>query len=305
MDRLVLTKAVGKRKPNCPSDVLKVQACLNKHSYVTRLKINENGLFDTSTQRALLRFQLVAMGMIPPDGIVDVSGATNVCLRNLTLYQYCCPFPVPPAGEAKSGVLTQADYQQAATTLNCEVPAIKAVAMVEAGRITKRVGNKTVMTDELRAFDSEGRPTILYERKIFQDLTQHLYDVTHHDLSAPHEKGEYNTPSYPKLERAYRLDQDAALKSASWGAFQIMGANHKAAGFSSVQIMVAAMRQSAREHLNAFVNFINNDSNLVNAITKKNWAAFAASYNGKGYKANDYDTKLANAYAEASKPTKK
>jgi hypothetical protein len=136
-------------------------------------------------------------------------------------------------------------------------------------------------------------------------LTQHLYDVTHHDLSAPHEKGEYNTPSYPKLERAYRLDQDAALKSASWGAFQIMGANHKAAGFSSVQIMVAAMRQSAREHLNAFVNFINNDSNLVNAITKKNWAAFAASYNGKGYKANDYDTKLANAYAEASKPTKK
>jgi hypothetical protein len=36
------------------------------------------------------------------------------------------------------------------------------------------------------------------------------------------------------------------------------------------------------------------------ALKKQDWAAFAKAYNGPGYKANKYDTKLAEAYQHFS-----
>jgi hypothetical protein len=49
------------------------------------------------------------------------------------------------------------------------------------------------------------------------------------------------------------------------------------------------------EHLKAFATFVSN-AGLLPALKKKDWAAFAASYNGPEYKQNQYDTKLAQAY---------
>ena len=41
---------------------------------------------------------------------------------------------------------------------------------------------------------------------------------------------------------------------------------------------------------------------MAEALRKKNWAAFAKAYNGPGYAKNQYDTKLAAAYASFATP---
>lgn len=174
------------------------------------------------------------------------------------------------------------DYERAAKLLGTETAAIEAVAEVETSG---------------KAFDDEGRPRILYERHYFHRLTHGRYDHRHPDISNAL-RGGYGkfSAQYGKLEKAYALDPVAALQSASWGRFQIMGKNFHAAGFASVQRFVLALTRSEANHLQAFASFVKADSHLLKALQKKDWATFARSYNGKDYKDNDYDGKLDKAY---------
>jgi len=178
--------------------------------------------------------------------------------------------------------LRDEDYQEAATSLNVEIAAIKAVAEVETSG---------------KAFDENGRPRILYERHYFHRLTDGKYSKKHPDISNATSGGYGKFSSqYPKLERAYELDRDAVLRSASWGRFQIMGNNFQAAGFTSVAWFVLAMTQSESAHLKAFTSFVQSNKSMHTNLRDKDWAAFAASYNGPNYKDNQYDTKMEAAY---------
>ena len=47
------------------------------------------------------------------------------------------------------------------------------------------------------------------------------------------------------------------------------------------------------------------DTFFHKALQKKDRAAFAKTYNGKGYKKNDYDSKLKNAYDKFAKGASK
>jgi biotin carboxyl carrier protein len=184
-----------------------------------------------------------------------------------------------------NGLLVESgDYVQAATSLQCEVGAIKAVAKVESPR------------GSFSTYLGRQLPTILYERHYFRNFTSGQYTSSYPNLSGS--QGNYGLYSaqYPKLEQAMALNQSAALKSCSWGKFQLMGANFTACGFSSVENMVNAMCVSEKEHLKAFVNFIKADSRLLRAIQHKNWATFAYYYNGSHYAENQYDTKMQDAY---------
>jgi hypothetical protein len=174
-------------------------------------------------------------------------------------------------------------YAAAATSLGVDVATIKAVADVETS------GD---------AFDTLGRPRILFERHYFHRLTAGRFDLTHSRVSAK-SAGGYGkfSAQYDKLEEAYALDADAALRSASWGRFQIMGDNFIAAGFPSPQGFVKAMTRSEEAQLQAFVSFVRNRTSMAEALRHKNWAAFAKAYNGPGYAKNQYDTKLASSYA--------
>lgn len=184
--------------------------------------------------------------------------------------------------------LTEANYAQAAEALGVEVAAIKAVAEVETAG---------------EAFDDMGRPRILYERHYFHRLTKGRFDKSDPTLSNK-SGGGYGkfSAQYGKLEDAYKLDPSAALQSASWGRFQIMGSHYAAAGFVSVQAFVDALARSEAAHLQAFVSFVGANSTMKAALQKKNWAAFAKAYNGAGYAKNEYDTKMANAYARLAPP---
>lgn len=181
-------------------------------------------------------------------------------------------------------MLAESDYEAAAKVLGCEVPAIKAVAQVESPR---------------GAFDNFKKhivPSILYERHKFRTFTNNKFSKEYPDLSG--NRGNYGKYSaqYPKLVRAMELDEIAALKSCSWGKFQIMGFNYKAAGFPDVRTMVKAMFKNEKEQLKAFVNFIKDSETRISAIKNKKWANFALNYNGTSYKDYNYDTKMLDQY---------
>ncbi len=170
------------------------------------------------------------------------------------------------------------DYVLAADELDCEVEAIKAVAITETGSVSSyfvKEGNDIV-------------PSILFERHYFHALTGGAYDASHPDVSN-RIRGGYGLfgAQYKKLVEAYKLNPSAALKSASWGKFQIMGKYHKNAGYASVEDFVNALSCSEKNHLKAFVNFIKSDGRLAKAIVEKNWLAFAKAYNGPAQKGYD------------------
>lgn len=178
--------------------------------------------------------------------------------------------------------LSEAAFADAARQLAVEVAAIRAVAEVESPG---------------EAFDEEGRPRILFERHYFHRLTGGRFARQHPELSNPGwgGYGRYRA-QYGKLERAFRLDPSAALQSASWGRFQIMGEHYATLGYASPQAMVQALARSEDEHLRAFVRFLKAHPAMLRALQRKDWAGFARAYNGKGYKKNAYDAKLKAAY---------
>lgn len=177
--------------------------------------------------------------------------------------------------------LTSADFVRAARALGCDVPAIRAVAKVEAPR---------------GAFQLDGLPTILFERHVFSRLTKGRFDVIVPDLSNP-TPGGYGmyADQHARLAIASNLDRDAALQSASWGMFQIMGFNHASAGHATLQSFINAMYAGEPEHLDAFVALIKSFG-LADELRDHRWAAFAKGYNGPGYRANQYDTKIEAAF---------
>ncbi|MGN7786818.1 N-acetylmuramidase family protein [Niabella sp. 22666] len=182
--------------------------------------------------------------------------------------------------------LTEKDYQAAAKLIDCEVAAIKAVAEVESR------GDGFLPT---------GDPKILFERHIFSKRTKGLFDKLFPDISNP-VPGGYGKESdqHKRLFKATTLAREAALESASWGKFQVMGFNYKAAGYKTLQAFINAAYNSEADHLNMFVNFVISN-NLAGFIRAKNWSAFARGYNGPDYKKNNYDVKMAEAYKKYSK----
>lgn len=157
-----------------------------------------------------------------------------------------------------------------------------------------------VLTVETRGFGffHNRRPQILFERHIFHRLTEGKYDNQDSGISNSSPGGYIGGPGeYKRLEKAISLGREAALQSASWGIGQVMGFNYKVTGFNSVEEMVTAMVKNEDSQLQAVANFIKTN-NLAGALQRQSWASFARGYNGRGFKKNEYDTRLAAAYAK-------
>ncbi|EEV6025445.1 N-acetylmuramidase family protein [Escherichia coli] len=177
------------------------------------------------------------------------------------------------------------DYEEAAKELGCEVAAIKAVAKTETGSY----GSYFKFED-----NDDYVPAILFERHHFHKYTNGKYDQFE-DISNP-VAGGYGATSiqYAKLVKAYTLDKKAALKSASWGKFQILASNYATAGYASPEDFVFALSKSEKNQLKAFVSFIKADRVLLHSIRTKDWLSFAQRYNGPRQKG--YDLKMERNY---------
>ncbi len=287
----MISAGVGERQPNAQGDVKTIQSLLNRNlTWIVPTKsLVSDGRCGPATVAAIKAFQGRVMQLSEPDGIVRPNGPTLRCLTG-----HVASLGKAPAKEKheSGGGLTGAEYVEAARLLNCEQAAIKAVAQTETRR---------------SAFDEKGRPTILFERHIFHARTKGKFDREHPELSNK-SSGGYGlfSAQYGRLEKAIALDKKAALESASWGAFQIMGFNHSAAGYpASVESFVDAMKSSERNHLSAFVAFVKADKALLKAIQKKDWRTFARKYNGPKYADNQYDTNMKTNYEQIKRDESK
>lgn len=183
-----------------------------------------------------------------------------------------------------SAGLSVADYERAAQALGCRRQTLQAVAMVES-------------LD--RGMLSSGRVVILFEAHVFSRLTGHRFDASHPAISSPKwDRGLYRggEAEYGRLEEALRLDPEAALRSASWGLFQIMGFNAEKAGFANATHMAFAMQEKEQRHLDAFVSFIRSED-LAQTLVRSDFDAFAKGYNGPRYAENRYPQRMRAALA--------
>jgi hypothetical protein len=153
-------------------------------------------------------------------------------------------------------------------------------------------------------FDPEGFPITLFEAHWFHRLTKGKYTQSHPHLSSVN----WNRKLYGKtwqeekgrLAEACTLDRTAALMSASWGMFQIMGFNYAKCGFKTIQQFVNKMCKDENSQLEVFTGFVI-ESGLADELRDRRWADFARLYNGPSYAINKYDEKLKNAYDKYKK----
>jgi N-acetylmuramidase len=153
---------------------------------------------------------------------------------------------------------------------------------------------------------AERCPPILFERHIFNRLTNGIFDREHPELSNSVPGGYIGgIGEYDRLRAAEELRhnglapaaiEEAALKATLWGLAQIMGMNFSQVGFASVQAMVTAMLDSEDAQLNAFARFLQSNK-LDGALRSHDWASLARGYNGPDYGKNSYDQRLAGNYA--------
>jgi hypothetical protein len=190
---------------------------------------------------------------------------------------------------AKMPKLTEADYAQAAAAVPCPVAAVKTVDIVEAN------GD---------GFLPDGRPKILHEAHIFGSRTGHQYDASYPDISAPDwDTGRQyylgGAAEYDRQARAIKLNREAALESASYGRFQVMGFNWKPLNYAGIETFVLSMN-SERGQLDAFLRYIkvNNLGRYMRDFANlESCKAFARGYNGTG-QVEKYGPWIYNTYRQ-------
>lgn len=187
--------------------------------------------------------------------------------------------------------------------IELSLPVIKAIVTVESAG---------------RGHLKDGRAKILFEgHKLWQWLEKENIDpklsvkgnedILYQKWTKAHYKG--GAREYERLEKARKLNPKAAVYSASWGLFQILGENLtgfiKGRKYKDHEEFEAKQHESEYFHFLDFLEFIKTKKvrgkALIDYVSEKNngnydWESFAYGYNGSGYKQNKYDTRMKAAY---------
>ena len=181
------------------------------------------------------------------------------------------------------------DIRTVARELAVEAAALAAVAHIESGLKPHAM------------VDGRPEPLIRFEGHYFDRRLAGAAreEARRRGLVSP-QAGKVKNPAaqaarWALLARAAAIDRKAAYESASWGMGQVMGAHWAWLGYRSVDALVAEARSGAAGQLRLMARYIDK-AGLAPALRRRDWAAFAHGYNGPGYRANDYDGKLARAY---------
>jgi hypothetical protein len=156
-------------------------------------------------------------------------------------------------------------------------------------------------------FNPSGSPKILFEgHRFWRNLQQAGLDphrfvrgnesILYKRWTKKHYVG--GSGEHYRLQQARKIDETAALKSASWGVAQILGENYAKCGYSSVQDFVAAMQESTQKQVEAFFAFLSYGKQpLIRHLTDDglDLDAFFRGYNGPAYKKNGYPQKYQRA----------
>lgn len=241
-----------------------------------KLGLVADGHFGPKTQAAVIAFQqskgLVADGEAGPRTLAAL-GIVHQAARNK---------------------LDEEDFVKSGSLIQCHPGWVEALALKETH------GD---------AFLADGRTKILFERHIFykrfpivrkagQTQAQLLADRESvvkgcPDICNP-KRGGYKggAAEYERLGKARNFSDTAALESASWGQFQVMGFNAVPIGYSTVQEFAHLMQQGVDQHLVALSRFIMATPKALKGIRTGDADMLAYAYNGPAYKENNYAVDL-------------
>jgi len=178
--------------------------------------------------------------------------------------------------------LTEQDYIDSAKLLNVTPAHIKAVAEVESS------GD---------GFDEKGNVKLMFEEHWFSKFTKGKYD-SNPRISTPKwsvGNSKCSTEERARFQLASSFDRDSAIKSTSFGKFQVMGFNHLKVGFKTAEEFYQSIIKGEREQLVIFCNFLKS-TGLDKCLRNNDWKGFAKGYNGACYSAYQYDVKLLKAF---------
>lgn len=162
-------------------------------------------------------------------------------------------------------------------------------------------------------FDKLGRVIILFEpHKFYKHLPQRERQrAMNEGLAYPKWRpGRYPKDSYPRLEKAFAIDETAALMACSWGLGQTMGENYRMCGYDNVQAMVTAYADDEANQLQGSINYckaadIADDLRRLEKIiesgrvpTPTECIPVVRVYNGEGFAENQYHIRLSRAIAK-------
>ena len=155
-----------------------------------------------------------------------------------------------------------------------------------------------------RGFGDTGKLIIQYEPLVFSKATgiprstlnQYKWDENTVDVQSK-EWGAFN--------EAYSLNPEEAMKATSWGLPQIMGFNHKQAGYASVGDMLDDFKIGELNQVCALIRFIEANKKLYKAVMDGDYETTAGIYNGSQHRAlalrngwKPYPDKLKDAEAK-------
>jgi hypothetical protein len=185
--------------------------------------------------------------------------------------------------------LSNDDFNSALASLGVDAATAWSILNVESGKA---------------GFLADRRPQILFESHQFHGQTGGAYDASHPEISQPTWVRDYagGAGEYPRLAKAFALDSEAALKSASWGLGQIMGFNYQVAGYSSIALFVQDACASEAKQLLQFQNFLISKGILA-ALQAHDWNTVALHYNGSG-QVDAYGSRLSQSYTALEDPSK-
>lgn len=189
-------------------------------------------------------------------------------------------------------MISEKAYLNCATVLGCEVEAVKAVAYVESSG---------------SGFQKDGKtPRILFEPHIFwkelrkRGISPEAHVKGNEDILYPKwgtkPYGPRGTYQHERLQRAANINRPAALCSASWGAFQILGQNWGLCYCKDLQAFMNKIYNEGEDgHLELFTNYIK-ATHLDDELRGHDWKGFARGYNGPLFYVQGYDVKMGRAY---------
>jgi len=207
----------------------------------------------------------------------------------------------------KGEKISDIDYENLATELDTESAAIYAVAKRESS------GKSFTKNDDKQV------AKILYERHYMYRLLSSKYgesfakkNMETKPYLVHSESGRYiynsdgikqtneEVASLEKFDKAKEIDEDIAIQSCSWGAFQIMG-EYYIHSYKTPKDLEKAMNMCEKQQLSYFkIYLLKVKTKAHKALKDKNWEKFTYWYNGSNWKKNNstYPTDMAKYYEE-------
>lgn len=180
-------------------------------------------------------------------------------------------------GKGKAAAATDADLARLADSLQVYPADLEAIAEVESAGF---------------GWFPDGRIKILFEKHWFYKFLPEAVrtnamksGLARKGWISPKNGGykDQATASerYKLLERAIKIDREAAFKSVSVGTFQIMGFNHGICGHQTAEGMFSAFCEGELYQLSALAGFLT-AKGLLPAIRARDFAKVETVYNGGG-----------------------